>query len=868
MYPINLPEEELKNKVATDFFSPNPQSELIKLDKEQKALLKNLDYTQILGRIDFCISYNAKTLFQPINFLWAEAKKGNKADIIESFIQLILTIGKEKTYENNLPPIFLGAFDCEKIAFIPYHELDSIFTQNDFNWNVTPSNHDTKEFKTLHTKTKELLESKKLQFSFKSDYKELQSFIQANFTLNNENIAKIPITKNNFTTIYQKWLTSVAPSIGIDWNLAKNAGILDADFYLADLLSAENQSLLDKLFVVLKQTHYEFNKTTTFMGTQQKDTASFNDNQKAHTAFWNLYERPPKEEYWSYIIDRRDLLVPSDIRERKGAFFTPQIWVSKAQSYLEKALGENYQSEYYIWDCAAGTGNLLTNLTESHRLYASTLDKADVEIMQELSSKNALHLLPKHIFQFDFLNDEFFDTICEKHQKEGLNFADEKCEKCQKSKVPNSLQEILKDEAKRKKLIIFINPPYAETATKRVNEKNRKNKVGVSFTETRLDYSNEIGIATKELFAQFMIRIYKEINGCILAQFSKLKIVQGPNFAKFRNVFKANFLKGFIAPADTFDNVKGQFPIGFTIWDTGVYEKITKIKTQIFNEVGSMIGTKAFHSYTESTFITDWYRQYHTRKISDENLGAIGLYGSDFQHNNFIRITNPNQHPNRWTFITPNNLIPTSIYLSVRHCIKATWINDRDQFLAPNKKWEKDEEFQNDCLIFMLFHGSNRITSKVGINHFIPFSEKELNAAEAFESHFMLEFIQGKIKISNKKKKGQQEFNFQSDELEKTFIPTKPLEFSHEAKEVFKAAKELFKHYHEQAKDKENYNPNTALYDIKAHFQGFNDKGKMNPPQKAQDEAYKEKLGELNYTLKNLAKKIEVKVYEYEFLLE
>ncbi|WP_270960030.1 hypothetical protein [Campylobacter upsaliensis] len=863
MYPINLPEEELKNKVATDFFSPNPQSENIKLDKEQKALLKNLDYTQILGRIDFCISYNAKTLFQPINFLWAEAKKGNKADIIESFIQLILTIGKEKTYENNLPPIFLGAFDCEKIAFIPYHELDSIFTQNDFNWLVTPSKHDTKEFKTLHALAKELLESKKLQFSFKSDTKELQSFIQANFTLNNENIAKIPITKNNFTTIYQKWLTSVAPSIGIDWNLAKNAGILDADFYLADLLSSENQSLLDKLFVVLKQTHYEFNKTTTFMGTQQKDTASFNDNQKAHTAFWNLYERPPKEEYWSYIIDRRDLLVPSDIRERKGAFFTPQIWVGKARSYLEKALGENYQSEYYIWDCAAGTGNLLTNLTESHRLYASTLDKADVEIMQELSSKNALHLLPKHIFEFDFLNDEFFDTICEKHQKEGLNFANEKCEKCQKSKVPKSLQEILKDEAKRKKLIIFINPPYAETATKRVNEKNRKNKVGVSFTETRLDYSNEIGIATKELFAQFMIRIYKEINGCILAQFSTLKIVQGPNFAKFRNVFKANFLKGFIAPADTFDNVKGQFPIGFTIWDTGVYEKITKIKTQIFNEVGSMIGTKAFHSYTESTFITDWYRQYHTRKISDENLGAIGLYGSDFQHNNFIRITNPNQHPNRWTFITPNNLIPTSIYFSVRHCIKATWINDRDQFLSPNKKWEKDEEFQNDCLIFMLFHGQNKITSKEGINHFIPFSEKELDAAEAFESHFMLEFIQGKIKQDSKNINSKSLFNDEQD-----FIPTKPLVFSDEAKEVLQAGKELFKHYHTQAKDEKNYNPNAALYDIKAHFQGFNDKGKMNPPQKAKDEAYKDKLGELNYALKNLAKKIEVKVYEYEFLLE
>ncbi|WP_270988782.1 hypothetical protein [Campylobacter upsaliensis] len=864
MYPINLPEEELKSKVAADFFSPNPQSENIKLDKEQKALLKNLDYTQILGRIDFCISYNAKTLFQPINFLWAEAKKGNKADIIESFIQLILTIGKEKTYENNLPPIFLGAFDCEKIAFIPYHELDSIFSQNDFNWLVTPSNHDTKEFKTLHALAKELLESKKLQFSFKSDTKELQSFIQANFTLNNENIAKIPITKNNFTTIYQKWLTSVAPSIGIDWNLAKNAGILDADFYLADLLSAENQSLLDKLFVVLKQTHYEFNKTTTFMGTQQKDTASFNDNQKAHTAFWNLYERPPKEEYWSYIIDRRDLLVPSDIRERKGAFFTPQIWVGKAQNYLAKALGENYQSEYYIWDLAAGTGNLLTNLTESHKLYASTLDKADVEIMQELSNKNALHLLPKHIFQFDFLNDEFFDTICEKHQKEGLNFADEKCEKCQKSKVPNSLQEILKDEAKRKRLIIFINPPYAEAGTTAQTTGTGKNKDGVALGNATYErYKDSMGKASNELFAQFFFRIYKEIPHCHLAAFSTLKYVNSSNFIKFRETFKAKFLKGFIAPAYTFDNVKGNFPIGFLIWNLAQPQAIKNITLDIFNDSGAGLGKKKFYTMQNTTAnIGKWIAGYRI-KNPPLHLAMLNSGRVDFQNQKLVYIKHYVGDESHALTLTLTNLIPCAVFFAVRHCIKATWINDRDQFLAPNKKWEKDEEFQNDCLIFMLFHGQNKITCKEGINHFIPFSEKELDAAEAFESHFMLEFIQGKIKQDSKNINSKSLFNDEQD-----FIPTKPLIFSDEAKEVLQAGKELFKHYHTQAKDSKDYNANTALYDIKAHFQGFNDKGKMNPPQKADDEVYKDKLGELNYTLKNLAKKIEVKVYEYEFLLE
>ncbi|MCR2065635.1 hypothetical protein [Campylobacter helveticus] len=289
------------------------------------------------------------------------------------------------------------------------------------------------------------------------------------------------------------------------------------------------------------------------------------------------------------------------------------------------------------------------------------------------------------------------------------------------------------------------------------------------------------------------------------------------------------------------------------------------ITLDVFNENGASLGKKRFYTTLDNKeSINKWIKQYDDKK---NFIALVVSTAPDFQHNQQLAILSKQQE-RYCVYVSLATLIPFSVYFSVRHCIPHTWINHNDQFLNPNKKWEKDTEFHSDCLIFMLFHGKNRITSKVGINHFIPFSEKEINAAEAFESHFMLEFIQGKIKISNKKKKGQQEFDFQSDELEDTFIPTKPLIFSDEAKEVLQAGKELFKHYHTQAKDSKDYNPNAALYDIKAHFQGFNDKGKMNPPQKAQDEAYKDKLGELNYALKNLAKKIEVKVYEYEFLLE
>lgn len=48
--------------------------------------------------------------------------------------------------------------------------------------------------------------------------------------------------------------------------------------------------------------------------------------------------------------------------------------------------------------------------------------------------------------------------------------------------------------------------------------------------------------------------------------------------------------------------------------------------------------------------------------------------------------------------------------------------------------------------VFTLFHSQNRIISKEGINHWIPFSESEVNAHEKFESNFMYLFINNKIK--------------------------------------------------------------------------------------------------------------------------
>jgi len=122
----------------------------------------------------------------------------------------------------------------------------------------------------------------------------------------------------------------------------------------------------------------------------------------------------------------------------------------------------------------------------------------------------------------------------------------------------------------------------------------------------------------------------------------------------------------------------------------------------------------------------------------------------DFQNNQFLNIAiiERERHNNYFAF-TASNLIVGCVYFSVRHCIKHTWINHDDRFLEPQNSWQTDIEFHNDCLVFTLFHGQNRFSSKEDTNHWIPFTEQEVNARERFESNFMSRFIAGKIKKSN-----------------------------------------------------------------------------------------------------------------------
>lgn len=818
-YSKTIQEEELKNKIREDWFS-------------------NYDNTEIPGKVDFYVGHENNA------YLWAEAKRGVKRDIYEQFVQLILTIGKDRRFNQLEAPDYLGSFDAEKIGFVHYDEVSEAFELNDFNWQVAPSDHTTKEFKQLYELVHETLKDHVFIFNFEQQGDSLRYFIKDKFSLTGRRASKINVNKNNFPHIYRRWLKEVKPTLAVDWEDLAPRGIYDCDFFLADLMSQENTTLLENLSVLLKLNHYKVVTGHRQGGLPLFTDIQFNDNQMAHRLFWQRYKRPPREEYRDYIIERSDRLRPQNVRMYHGAYYTPLKWVEKAQEYLAMELGEDWQDNYYVWDCAAGTGNLLAGLINKNNLWASTLEQADVATMNQ-RIEDGFNMFRNHVFQFDFLNDFLLD-----YTNDDGEFM--------QSKVPPALQAILRDEEERKKLLIFINPPFKEAATSTTVTGTGENTTGVAVnSKIYKTYASEWGISCRELFAQFIIRIHEQINGCKIGQFSTLKIPIAPNFAGFRRLFRARAGRCFIVPGKTFDNVKGgQFPIGFFIWHTDDKQPVGEIVADVFDKEGEPIGIKHLVVNEGVRSINDWIISTRNR-TGEKRIGFLAAKGCDFQNQKNIFIINDKSqlpHP-RGTQVTDMNLKEIAIYLAVRHSVKKNWLNDRDQFTEPYNTWISDIEFQNDCLVYSLFSGSNNIQSEYGVNYWQPFTEDEIGINNELSNHFMTDYISGK-------KRPQV---IQGDLFETSNqASNQPLVFSTEAKAVFDAGRVLWKYYHQQP----DANLNAAYYDIRKYFQGtkIDKNGKEIMNSTSEDETYIRLHSTLRLAHRRLSKKIEQKVFEHGFL--
>ena len=666
--------------------------------------------------------------------IWFEAKDTGKHSSYAMFTQLLHYVQVALNQGEKVPPL-LAVIDTEKAALMKSTDVLPFLAKKTVKWGKSASQYTQEALDEISAH----IGTHFVSFKISTHEEEFISTVKA--AIKSGDIIRTQITPDNLKQVFDKWVDMIGREI---------TGVAKEDYallFFADIMHDGTVSTHANLPAELLHK----NGAPVFsLGGKMYELGS----KDGYRRFWAIYNRPPKSEYRDYLLERRDSLIPLDERSFKGAYYTPLHVVDKAYDKLAETLGKNWQREYIVWDMCCGVGNLEVKHSNPRNIYMSTLDQADVDVMKATKTCVAAQR-----FQYDYLNDDINDSG--------------QIDYSLSNKVPQGLRDAI---ATGKKILVLINPPYGETGSG--IGKGDKNKKGVE--QTRINATmTDVGYASKELFAQFLARIAKELPTATLAMFSTLKYLNAPNFEKFRHTWNADYQGGFIVHSKAFDGLTGDFPIGFLIWKTSQDAKkktpITEITTEVLDKKARRIGEKKFYNLPSSTYLNVWMDKSETNdelalplsnaitvssnprlKKSCANMkGFLFAGNNDFQNAPTGTLISSSIYTGRnggGVYVTDGNLWQAAIVFAVRLLIRHTWINHNDQFLQPTAPLT--DEFKTDCLLWMLFHGKNLTAGANGlewngkqwslVNHFIPFTEAEVGAPDRFESDFMVQYLADK----------------------------------------------------------------------------------------------------------------------------
>jgi len=757
--------------------------------------------------------------------IWFEAKEGYKYSSYQMFTQLLHYVQQALNNGEEVPP-FLCVIDTRKAALMKTSDALPLLNnkKQPIKWGKSASGYTQEALDVVSAYIGTYL------VSFKIETHEEEFISTIKNAIKSGDIIRTQITPDNLKQVFDKWVLMIGNEIkGV---AAEEYALL----FFADIMSDGTVSTHINLPAELL---HKGNAPVFSLGGKIYELG----NKEGYRQFWAIYHRPPQQEYRNYLLERRDSLIPLDERSFKGAYYTPLAVVDKAYDKLSETLGKNWQEKYVVWDMCCGVGNLEVKHSNPRNIYMSTLDQADVDVMKATKTCVAATR-----FQYDYLNDDITD--------------DGKIDYSLTNKVPASLQQTIKEG---KKILVLINPPYAE-ATSADTTSGGENKTGVAKTKLAPFALSEYGKASNELYTQFLVRIAKEIPEATIGMFSTLKYINAPTLELFRKKWNANYLGGFVVHSKSFDGINGDFPIGFLIWKTYTkknHSEIDEVITEVYNKLVQPIGEKTFYSSTGKNLLTDWTnrpavntldvvplknaitpatasKDLRGTKWSNDAIAWLNCAGNDLQNAGLkTMLFSSGYGSGRGFFVNNKNLWQAAIIFSVRRLIKPTWLNDRDQFLQPTEPLT--DEFKSDCLVWMLFNGSNLTASANNlewngrqwsiVNHFIPFTEEEVGAPDRFESDFMVKYMADK-KITD------------------------------EAKSVLAEGKKLWQAYfadtdvHSVREELKLNRPDVGWYQIRKALQARNASGDFPPVSFAAFEA----------DYKTLTEKLQPMVYELGFL--
>ena len=426
-------------------------------------------------------------------------------------------------------------------------------------------------------------------------------------------------------------------------------------------------------------------------------------------SFFSYFDRtytPQEKNKFAEISDR---LIEDTKRRNTGEFYTPTLFVDYAHDMLSKQFGEDWREKYVVWDNCCGTKNL-TRDYNFHELYCSTLENAELEI-SERYNKEATS------FQFDFLNDSL-------------------------DKLPQGLKDAF---AYNKPIIFLINPPYATACNW-----NETSKEFCADTMIKKEMHNDgLGCGAENLQHQFLYRICKikeqyNLTDVHIGIFSKPIYLSGGKQAKFLNYLcnNFNFDNGVLFNASHFSDVSDKWGITFNVWSCGKTEDNYNFNHNLIDNINGeidVIGTKNIYNINGEKSASDWIKediksiktqdapQLSSALVCKQNgrgkliPNALGYYVNVANNvcsnaQNVYFVSSCSSMANGIS-VMPQNFGRVVSNFAARKLIVGTWINDKDEYLAPNTEHSKWNEFENDSIVYSLFHSASNQSSLRGVEY-------------------------------------------------------------------------------------------------------------------------------------------------------
>jgi hypothetical protein len=101
--------------------------------------------------------------------------------------------------------------------------------------------------------------------------------------------------------------------------------------------------------------------------------------------------------------------------------------------------------------------------------------------------------------------------------------------------------------------------------------------------------------------------------------------------------------------------------------------------------------------------------------VSSDFLFSLMAKGNDFANQNFTALLSGPYVSAGAISVTPGNFERAMVWHAVRRIPKATWLNDRDQWMQPTKPLTP--EFSSDCAVWSAFSTSNQTASLADIKY-------------------------------------------------------------------------------------------------------------------------------------------------------